>query len=116
MSYLKFDKSLMINLEQSLRKEMLRTNQSGAYHCTTVVDCNTRKQHGLLVIPIKEFGNTSHVMLSSMDVTVIQHGARSTSISTAIRGVSTPIRGTNISASMTARAFRGQPIVSEVSF
>lgn len=75
MSYLKFDKSLMINLEQSLRKEMLRTNQSGAYHCTTVVDCNTRKQHGLLVIPIKEFGNTSHVMLSSMDVTVIQHGA-----------------------------------------
>lgn len=65
----------MINLEQSLRKEMLRTNQSGAYHCTTIVDCNTRKQHGLLVIPIKEFGNTEHVMLSAMDVTVIQHGA-----------------------------------------
>lgn len=65
----------MINLEQSLPKEMLRTNQSGAYHCTSVVDCNTRKQHGLLVIPIPEFGNTSHVMLSSLDVTVIQHGA-----------------------------------------
>ena len=31
MSYLKFDKNLMINLEQSLPKEMLRTNQSGAY-------------------------------------------------------------------------------------
>lgn len=28
MSYLKFDKSLMINLDQSLPKEMLRTNQS----------------------------------------------------------------------------------------
>ncbi|MDE7236477.1 MAG: glycogen debranching enzyme N-terminal domain-containing protein, partial [Paramuribaculum sp.] len=75
MSYLKFDKNLMINLEQSLKKEMLRTNQSGAYHCTTVVDCNTRKQHGLLVIPIPEFDNTPHVLLSSMDVTVIQHGA-----------------------------------------
>lgn len=75
MSYLKFDKNLMINLEQSLRKEMLRTNQAGAYHCTTVVDCNTRKQHGLLVIPIKEMGNTSHVMLSSLDLTVVQHGA-----------------------------------------
>ncbi len=75
MSYLKFDKNLMINLEQSLSKEMLRTNQSGAYHCTTVVDCNTRKQHGLLVIPIPEFNNTSHVLLSSMDVTVVQHGA-----------------------------------------
>ncbi|MCF0213023.1 MAG: glycogen debranching enzyme N-terminal domain-containing protein [Muribaculaceae bacterium] len=75
MSYLKFDKNLMINLEQSIRKEMLRTNQSGAYHCTSVVDCNTRKQHGLLVIPIPELGNSSHVMLSSLDVTVIQHGA-----------------------------------------
>ncbi len=56
-------------------KEMLRTNQSGAYHCTSVVDCNTRKQHGLLVIPIPEMDNSSHVLLSSMDVTVIQHGA-----------------------------------------
>lgn len=75
MSYLKFDKNLMINLEQSLRKEMLRTNQAGAYHCTSVVDCNTRKQHGLLVIPIPEMDNSSHVLLSSMDVSVIQHGA-----------------------------------------
>lgn len=75
MSYLKFDKNLMINLEQSLTKEMLRTNQSGAYHCTSVVDCNTRKQHGLLVIPVPEFDNAPHVLLSSMDVTVIQHGA-----------------------------------------
>ncbi len=65
----------MINLEQSLPKEMLRTNQAGAYHCTTVVDCNTRKQHGLLVIPIPEFDNSWHVLLSSMDVSVIQHGA-----------------------------------------
>ncbi len=75
MSYLKFDKNLMINLEQSLPKEMLRTNQSGAYHCTTVVECNTRKQHGLLVIPIPELDNKSYVLLSSLDETVIQHGA-----------------------------------------
>ncbi|MDE6555633.1 MAG: amylo-alpha-1,6-glucosidase, partial [Duncaniella sp.] len=74
MSYLKFDKNLMINLEQSLPKEMLRTNQSGAYHCTTIVDCNTRKQHGLLVVPIPELGNSSHVILSSLDETVYQHG------------------------------------------
>jgi len=75
MSYLKFDKSLMINLEQSLTKEMLRTNQAGAYHCTSVVDCNTRKQHGLLVIPIPEFDNRNYVLLSSLDETVVQHGA-----------------------------------------
>lgn len=75
MSYLKFDKNLMINLEQSLPKEMLRTNQSGAYHCTTIVGCNTRKQHGLLVIPIAEMDDKAHVLLSSLDESVIQHGA-----------------------------------------
>ena len=75
MSYLKFDKNLMINLEQSLPKEMLRTNQSGAYHCTSVVGCNTRKQHGLFVVPIPELENKPHVLLSSLDETVIQHGA-----------------------------------------
>lgn len=75
MSYLKFDKNLMINLEQSLSKEMLRTNQAGAYHCSSIVGCNTRKQHGLLVIPIPEMDNKSFVMLSSLDETVIQHGA-----------------------------------------
>lgn len=75
MSYLKFDKNLLINLDQSLPKEMLRTNQAGAYHCTTLVGCNTRKQHGLLVIPIPEMDNKPYVMLSSLDETVIQHGA-----------------------------------------
>lgn len=75
MSYLKFDKTLMINLEQSLPKEMLRTNMSGAYHCTTIVGCNTRKQHGLLVIPIPEMDDEAHVLLSGLDESVIQHGA-----------------------------------------
>lgn len=75
MSYLKFDKNLLINLEQSLPKEMLRTNKSGAYHNTTIIGCNTRKQHGLLVIPIPEMDDKAHVLLSSLDETVIQHGA-----------------------------------------
>ncbi|NMA73687.1 MAG: 4-alpha-glucanotransferase [Bacteroidales bacterium] len=75
MSYLQFDKTLMINLEESLQREILRTNKSGAYHSTTIVDCNTRKYHGLLVIPIPELDDNNHVLLSSLDETVIQHGA-----------------------------------------
>lgn len=75
MSYLKFDKILLTNLEQSLSREMLRTNKSGAYHCTTLVGCNTRKYHGLLVIPIRSMDNDNHVLLSSLDETVVQHGA-----------------------------------------
>ena len=75
MSYLRFDKTLMTNLEESLPREILRTNRSGAYHCTTIVDCNTRKYHGLLVIPVSGLDDDNHVLLSSLDETVIQHGA-----------------------------------------
>lgn len=75
MSYLRFDKTLMTNLEESLQNEILRTNRSGAYHCSTIVDCNTRKYHGLLVIPIPTLDDENHVLLSSLDETVVQHGA-----------------------------------------
>lgn len=54
---------------------MLRTNRSGAYSCSTLADCNTRKYHGLLVVPVPEIDDENHVLLSSLDVTVIQHGA-----------------------------------------
>ncbi|MDL2208632.1 glycogen debranching enzyme N-terminal domain-containing protein, partial [Parabacteroides sp. OttesenSCG-928-O15] len=75
MSYLKFDKRLMVNLEESLTREVLRTNRKGAYHCTTIVDCNTRKYHGLLVMPVPGLDDNNHVLLSSLDETVIQHKA-----------------------------------------
>lgn len=75
MSYIKFDKALMTNLQESIRKEFLRTSRSGAYASSTVVDCNTRKYHGLLVVPIPEIDDENHVLLSSLDATVIQHGA-----------------------------------------
>ena len=75
MSYLKFDKTLLTNLEQSLDIEYLRTNKSGAYSSTSVTGCNTRKYHGLLVTPVPELDQDNHVLLSSLDETVIQHGA-----------------------------------------
>ncbi|MGI6243409.1 MAG: glycogen debranching enzyme N-terminal domain-containing protein [Prevotella sp.] len=75
MSYLRFEKAQMTNLQDSLPKEILRTNRSGAYSCSTIVDCNTRKYHGLLVVPIPELDDDCHVLLSSLDCTVIQHGA-----------------------------------------
>lgn len=76
MSYLHFDKALMTNLQESLPKEILRTNRSGAYSCSSIVDCNTRKYHGLLVVPVPELDGENHVLLSSLDETVIQHGAQ----------------------------------------
>ena len=75
MDYLNFDKTVLTNLEKSLTKELLRTNRSGAYSSSTLVGCNTRKYHGNLVIPIESMGEDNHILLSSLDETIIQHGA-----------------------------------------
>ena len=75
MSYLRLEKAVMTNLQESLRRELLRTNRSGAYSSSTLVDCNTRKYHGLLVVPVPELDDENHVLLSSLDCTVVQHGA-----------------------------------------
>ncbi|GHU99817.1 4-alpha-glucanotransferase [Bacteroidia bacterium] len=72
MSVLNFDKNSLGNLEYSLQREMLATNRAGGYMSTTIVCCNTRKYHGLVVCPIDE-GETNYVLLSSLDETVIQH-------------------------------------------
>lgn len=73
MSYIHLDKSNLVNLEYSLFKEVLRTNRSGSYSSSSIIGCNTRKYHGLLVSPLKQFNGELYVMLSSLDVSVIQH-------------------------------------------
>jgi len=71
MSYIKFDKSQVVNLEYSLAREMIRTNRAGSYSSTTLVGCNTRKYHGLLIVPVDELGGERFVLLSSLDVIVV---------------------------------------------
>lgn len=73
MGYIKFDKSQLVNLEYSLRKEFLRSNQNGAYSSSTIISCNTRKYHGLLVAPQPGIDQDNHVLLSSIDESIIQH-------------------------------------------
>jgi len=70
MSYIKFDKSQVVNLEYSLAREVIRTNRAGSYSSTTIVGCNTRKYHGLLICPVDEFGGERFVLLSGLDITV----------------------------------------------
>lgn len=72
MSALTFDKSELGNLEYSLQREMLSTDRIGGYMSTTIVCCNTRKYHGLMVAPIDDSGRT-YVLLSSLDESIIQH-------------------------------------------
>lgn len=73
--YLHFDKNRMANLGYSLHREILITNRRGAYHSTSLSECNTRKQHGLLVVLTPRLGSKSQVLLSTLQETIIQHGA-----------------------------------------
>ena len=72
MSGLTFDKQELCNLEYSLQREMLATDRRGGYMSTTIVGCNTRKYHGLIVSPI-DSSNNAYVLLSSLDETIVQH-------------------------------------------
>ena len=72
MSGLKFDKQELTNLEYSLDREVLATDRRGGYMSTTIVGCNTRKYHGLMVAPI-DASDRTYVLLSSLDETIVQH-------------------------------------------
>ena len=74
MSYLQFDKNKLVNLEYSLSKEIIRSNRAGSYASLTIIGCNTRKYHGLLICPIDQMDGEKHVLLSSLDETIIEKG------------------------------------------
>ncbi|MFK5855815.1 MAG: amylo-alpha-1,6-glucosidase [Bacteroidota bacterium] len=71
MSYIDFDKTQLINLKYSLHRELLRTNRAGSYANTTIITTNTRKYHGLLVVPQPKIDDSNHVLLSEIDETII---------------------------------------------
>ncbi len=72
MSYITFKKEQLVNLEFSLNREIIRANRAGSYASSTIINCNTRKYHGLLVAPQPFIDGENHVLLSSVDETVIQ--------------------------------------------
>lgn len=71
MAYISFEKQQLVNLEFTMNKEILRSNRSGAFCNTTIIGCNTRKYHGLLVVPQPQLDNYNHVLLSSVDETLV---------------------------------------------
>lgn len=74
MAFLKFNKSELVNLSYSLKREIICANKTGAYCNTSIVTCNTRRYHGLLAVPIDAFGGKKHLLLSSLDESLILNG------------------------------------------
>jgi len=73
MAYINFEKEQLINLNFSLDREFLRSNRAGSFASSTVIFCNTRKYHGMLICPLEYLDGEKHVLLSSLDETIIQH-------------------------------------------
>lgn len=71
MSYLYFDKILMINFEEFLLREIFWMNKLGVYYCIMIVDCNICKYYGLLVIFVFNLDDENYVLLFFLDEMVI---------------------------------------------
>ena len=74
MAFLKFNKPQLVNLSYSLKREIICANKTGAYCNTSIVTCNTRRYHGLLAVPVDRFGGEKHLLLSSLDESLIMNG------------------------------------------
>ena len=76
MAFLKFNKSELVNLSYSLKREIILANKTGAFCNTSIVTCNTRRYHGLLGVPVDRFGGDKHLLLSSLDESLVLRGKR----------------------------------------
>ncbi|MBR1510297.1 MAG: glycogen debranching enzyme N-terminal domain-containing protein [Bacteroidales bacterium] len=76
MAFLKFNKSELVNLSYSLKREIILASKTGAYCNTSIVTCNTRRYHGLLAVPVDRFGGYRHLLLSSLDESLTLRGKR----------------------------------------
>ena len=74
MALLKFNKAELVNLQYSLKREILGSNKTGAYCNTTIVDCNTRRYHGLLAVTLDRFGGDKYLLLSTLDESIVAGG------------------------------------------
>ena len=74
MAFLKFNKAELVNLQYSLKREILGSNKTGAYCNTTIVHCNTRRYHGLLAVTLDRFGGDKYLLLSTVDESIIAGG------------------------------------------
>ncbi len=66
MSYIKFDKSLLTDFNQSSKREFIETNSLGAYSSSTLAGVNTRKYHGTFVVRQPQIDHHSYVLLNAL--------------------------------------------------
>ncbi|MDL2297188.1 amylo-alpha-1,6-glucosidase [Bacteroidales bacterium OttesenSCG-928-B11] len=71
MSYIEFDKDKLVNLDFSKNKELLRCSGTGSFSQTTLAGLNTRKYHGLFIVPQDKLGGERHVLVSGLNEAIV---------------------------------------------
>lgn len=71
MSYIEFDKDKLVNLPYSTGRELLRCSRTGSFATTTLVGLNTRKYHGLFIVPQDRIDRERHLLLSNLNEVII---------------------------------------------
>jgi predicted glycogen debranching enzyme len=70
-----FDKETCTDFETALSKEWLETNGLGGFSSSTIVSCNTRRHHGLLVASVPP-SLTRLVLINALEEWVMIRGTR----------------------------------------
>lgn len=71
MSYIEFDKDKLVNLNFSKNRELLRCSGSGSFSLTTLSGLNTRKYHGLFIVPQDDLDGERYLLVSGLNENII---------------------------------------------
>ena len=71
MSYIAFDKEKLVNINFAKEREILRCSRSGAFATTTLCGLNTRKYHGLFIVPQDNLGGRRHLLVSGLNENIV---------------------------------------------
>ncbi|HHU47128.1 MAG TPA: amylo-alpha-1,6-glucosidase [Bacteroidales bacterium] len=71
MNYIEFDREKLVNINYAKSREILRCSRTGSFATTTLSGLNTRKYHGVFIVPQKQFNGERYVLVSNLNETLI---------------------------------------------
>lgn len=73
MNYIEFDKEKLVNIAYAKQRELLRCSRTGAFATTTLLRLNTRKYHGLFIVPQDKIDQERHILVSNLNESIIMN-------------------------------------------
>lgn len=71
MNYIEFDREKLVNITYAKSKEILRCSRRGSFATTTLLGLNTRKYHGLFIVPQDQLDGERYVLVSNLNENLV---------------------------------------------